>query len=180
VNYLLSLQDLDLEGVVKVAQEGETRVYQQGRALSKVFLIGNLVVEPETKEAIKYFWEANFDPSQTAIVAQPISGLEGDLAGEGEAELMTYEANYLAVQTRAPAKQLLVITDRYDPDWQVKIDGREAGLLRVDLILRGVEVSAGEHLIEFTYRPKHFYQGLFLCGGGILGLMFLCVKARPG
>ena len=173
VRYILSLQDLDIEGLIKIAQEGETRVYRQDRDLPKAFLVRNLLVEAETEEAIKYFWDSNFDPYQTAIVSQPLPDLERDFKEKGKAELITYEANYLAVQIRVPVKGLLVVTDRYDSDWQVKIDGVDAKLWRVDLILRGVEVPEGEHLVEFVYRPKRFYQGLFLAGLGVLGLIFL-------
>jgi uncharacterized membrane protein YfhO len=40
------------------------------------------------------------------------------------------------------------------------VDGRPAKLLRADTALRAVEVPAGRHLVESTYRPASVGLGL--------------------
>ncbi len=59
--------------------------------------------------------------------------------------------------------------------WQVSIDGNEVPLYRVNYLLRGVEVPAGNHQIEFNFRPKSFYVGekISLASSGVLVLLIL-------
>lgn len=57
---------------------------------------------------------------------------------------------------------LLVQSDCWYPGWKVRIDGREAPLLRVDHALRGVVVPSGIHEVEFAYVPRPLITGLFV------------------
>ncbi len=60
----------------------------------------------------------------------------------------------------APA--ILVLSDAYDEDWRVSVDGADAQLYRANYALRGVWLPPGEHTVVFSYRPR-----AFLVGGGV-------------
>jgi hypothetical protein len=47
----------------------------------------------------------------------------------------------------------------YDKGWLAFIDGKEAPYCKVDYVLRGMAVPAGDHTIEFHFRPKSYYMG---------------------
>jgi hypothetical protein len=49
----------------------------------------------------------------------------------------------------------LVLTDLAYPGWVVTVDGRDATLLRVDGVFRGVALSPGDHEIMFAFSPRH-------------------------
>jgi hypothetical protein len=47
----------------------------------------------------------------------------------------------------------------YDKGWNAFIDGKKADYIRVDYILRGMSVPAGEHQIEFRFEPYSYVLG---------------------
>ena len=47
----------------------------------------------------------------------------------------------------------------YDKGWNAYIDGKEAPYCKVDYVLRGMSIPAGDHTIEFRFRPKSYYLG---------------------
>jgi Bacterial membrane protein YfhO len=47
----------------------------------------------------------------------------------------------------------------YDKGWNVWLDGNKADYFRVDYILRGMPVPAGNHLIEFRFEPHSYILG---------------------
>ena len=75
----------------------------------------------------------------------------------GEIELVEYAPNYLKYEYDAPAEALAVFSEIYFPDgWTVKIDGKEADYFVADYILRGMELPAGKHTVEWSFRAPHW------------------------
>ena len=72
---------------------------------------------------------------------------------------MEHTPKHLRYASRSSANGLAVFSEIYYPGWTATIDGREAEVIRVDYILRGLEIPAGEHTIEFTFRPKAYIVG---------------------
>jgi hypothetical protein len=50
----------------------------------------------------------------------------------------------------------------YDKGWDAYLDGKKADYLRVDYLLRGMPVPAGEHTIEFRFEPRSHKLGMML------------------
>ena len=55
--------------------------------------------------------------------------------------------------TTSTADGLLVLHDSYYPGWIAEIDGKEAPILRADILFRAVEVPAGIHRVTFRFAP---------------------------
>jgi hypothetical protein len=63
-------------------------------------------------------------------------------------------------QFSAKTNQFAVFSEvYYDKGWNAFIDGQKADYCKVDYILRGMPVPAGDHKIEFRFEPKTFYTG---------------------
>lgn len=74
---------------------------------------------------------------------------------------------------------LLVVNERFDPDWRATIDGAPAAILPVNGLVRGVVVPEGSHRVHFEYRiPRSFWLGLGLAIAGVLGALFVAPIAR--
>ncbi len=47
----------------------------------------------------------------------------------------------------------------YDKGWNAFIDGKKSDYCKVDYVLRGMPVPAGDHTIEFIFEPSSFKTG---------------------
>jgi hypothetical protein len=60
----------------------------------------------------------------------------------------------------AASNQFAVFSEvYYDKGWDAYIDGKKSSYCKVDYILRGMAVPAGDHHIEFRFEPKSFTTG---------------------
>jgi MYXO-CTERM domain-containing protein len=67
----------------------------------------------------------------------------------------------------------LVLSEGYYPGWRASIDGREAPVVRVNVMMRGVALPAGEHEIEFRFRSRSIEAGAALSLAGLALLVAL-------
>ena len=94
-----------------------------------------------------------------------LRGTRGRVAWEqplqgASARVTEYSANRVAIAAETPAPGTLVLTDLYYPGWEVTVDGTAAEPVKIDEMYRGVRVSAGNHAVVWTYRPRSLYWGL--------------------
>jgi uncharacterized membrane protein YfhO len=67
----------------------------------------------------------------------------------------------------------LVLADTYYPGWRAFVDGHPAQVWRANYGFRAVAVDAGEHEIEFQYRPRSFVLGAAISGVALLAVAVL-------
>ena len=73
-----------------------------------------------------------------------------------------------------------MVADAWFPGWRARIDGRDIPIHRVNQLLRGVIVDAGQHQIEMTFEPRGWRTGVSLTRIGMLALLALaCAWAWP-
>jgi uncharacterized membrane protein YfhO len=78
----------------------------------------------------------------------------------GNIALTEYKPNYLKYNAKANSEQLAVFSEvYYDKGWNAYVDGNEVPHFRVNYILRGLVLPAGEHTVEFKFHPKSYYTG---------------------
>ena len=53
-------------------------------------------------------------------------------------EFKSYSPKQIVFATNATAPSVLLLNDKYDPNWRVTVDGKPAELLRCNYIMRGV------------------------------------------
>ena len=76
---------------------------------------------------------------------------------DGEIALTEYAPNYLKYNYTAAEPVFAVFSEIfYNKGWSVTIDGKRADALRVDYILRGMPLPAGEHTVEWSFRAPHW------------------------
>lgn len=73
--------------------------------------------------------------------------------------LTSHTAKQLRYESQSSAHGLAVFSEIYYPGWEVTIDGEPGEIIRVNYILRGVEIPAGNHTIEFNFKPKAYVVG---------------------
>ncbi len=72
-----------------------------------------------------------------------------------------YHPGFLRLVFRSDQAGFLFWSDGYAPEWEARIDGYSTKVLLAERAFKRVAVPAGEHVIEFEFRPTLF---LVLCG----------------
>lgn len=110
--------------------------------------------------------EASKTSSKIAVIESgtiPVAAT--DLNGaNGSATVTRDSLNQLAVRAELDGDGFLVVSDSFDPDWRVNVDGTPGTIVRANWLFRGVKLSKGVHSVEFSYRPSslHFGAGITL------------------
>lgn len=94
-------------------------------------------------------------------------------------QLTSYKPNHLKYTSSNTNKGFAVFSEMYYKNgWKATIDGKEVPIQRVNYVLRGLEIPAGKHTIEFKFEPQVVKTGstialissllmLVLIGGGV-------------
>jgi hypothetical protein len=120
---------------------------------------------------------STINPAKTAVVNEEFKSALGSwtVADSSATVAMTnYGTNKLtyAVKTSAPAA--VIFSEIYYPaGWVCRIDGNEAPAFRANYILRGVQVPAGEHTVEWSFEPKSYATGVTVNMAGSVTLVLL-------
>jgi uncharacterized membrane protein YfhO len=56
----------------------------------------------------------------------------------------------------------VVLVDGWDAGWRATVDGVATPLLRANVAFRAVRVTAGHHVIDYSYRPPGLAAGLLI------------------
>ncbi len=99
----------------------------------------------------------------------------------GNIILETYKPNHLTYKSNSTKTEFAVFSEIYYPKgWQAYIDNKEVEHINVNYILRGLEIPAGKHTIEFKFEPKSYYIGktIAIIGSLLVLLSFLGLIAK--
>jgi hypothetical protein len=128
-------------------------------------------VELGATDALQQLNSGNIDPRTTASFETTPPAMSAPSSGASESVTVTeYEADHVTLTATAESDGVLVLSDVYDPDWVVRVDGKRSELYVVDGVLRGVALPAGEHTITFSYEPASLRYGLIVSSLTIAGL----------
>jgi Bacterial membrane protein YfhO len=111
------------------------------------------------------------DIHRTALVAGTVPALSGL---PGSATVAVDRPGRIVVNTVAPGRQLLTVSERFDEGWRATQDGRAIPVLRINGDFLGCVIDAGAHEVELRFQPRSFSTGAFVSA---LGLVMLAVAA---
>ena len=135
------------------------------------------------QSTLKTLADTNFDPQQTVLLSAPLPSAPVSNAtneNPGTVEFKSYSPKDIVFSASATAPSVLLLNDKYDPNWRVTVDGKPAELLRCNFIMRGVYLMPGQHTVEFQFSLSHkpLYITLSAIGVGILLCGFLFISGR--
>ena len=128
--------------------------------------------------------DTNFDAWKTVLVSTPLPttpALGITNQNPGAVEFKNYAPKDIMFGAHADTSTVLLLNDKFDPNWSVFVDGRPASLLRCNFIMRGVYLTPGAHTVEFQFELPDgpFYVSLTAIGIGILLAGCLFFSTRP-
>ncbi|RKS14866.1 YfhO family protein [Flavobacterium sp. 120] len=88
--------------------------------------------------------------------------------------LENYKPNYLKYVSNNSKEGLAVFSEMYyGKGWNAYIDGKSADHIRVDYVLRALNVPAGKHTIEFKFEPQVIKTGSTITLISSIGMLLL-------
>jgi len=104
----------------------------------------------------------------------------------GKITLQSYKPNDLVYEADTKEKGFAVFSEIYYPKgWNAYIDGKLTPHTCVDYVLRGMEIPAGKHKVEFKFEPTVYKtgNGIALIGSllvlaGVFGGFFFAFKKK--
>jgi len=73
---------------------------------------------------------------------------------------------------------VVLLKTSYDPSWRAFVDGVEQPVAFMAPSLVGVEVPAGNHTVQFTYKPYSLYPLWFVVAASTLVGLWLIDRRR--
>lgn len=149
--YIVSLSDMPEEPyLTKVFEEGETRVYEDSRALPRVYVVERPIVAYGKEETMNALYVMK-DYRRQAVVEGNISILSIPIRSDESVSSLQYESNRLEIDTVLSVPRLLVVTNAYHPGWQAMIDGKTTMIYRTNYAFQGIVVPEGRHRVTLTF-----------------------------
>ena len=155
-------------GSEMVMDDGDYQLFALEDPLPRAFLATGFTVVPDRAERLKMLGDLSeaVDPRRV-IVERPLALTDPPLGQHlGEASITEYEPLQVSIAVEATHPGLLVLSDTFDPQWRVEIDGVDADVVAVNHLFRGVVVPEGEHVVRFYYSTWPFRLGLVFCSLG--------------
>ncbi len=180
----------ELTAVIK--PNGQYAVFEFAGALPRAKLYADWQVSTNDSVTLTNLANAEFNPVQTVLVAEPLPAPgPGSVTNQnvGTVEFADYAPKRIALQAQVGCPAVLLLNDRFDPNWKVTVDGKPDKLLRCNYIMRGVYLPPGKHTVEFRFEPPigALYVSLVAValGLGLCGLLALYpgkqqVDSSPG
>jgi len=159
-NHQATLNMLNARYVIVPDAEGTPMLRRNSQALGNAWFVEGIRIVDDAEAEIAEL--EHLDPSADAIVHRDFEHLvKGfDPVKGGTIALTEYAPHKLKYTANAQGDQLAVFSEVwYGPDkgWHAYIDGQPAELLRVNYILRALNVPHGQHEIELVFRPAIYY-----------------------
>jgi hypothetical protein len=106
----------------------------------------------------------NFNSKQTCFIdkrfSEQLNGFKIETDTTATIKLTKYQPNKLVYESNAATPQLAVFSEiYYDKGWNAYVDGNLMPHFRCDYVLRGMQVPAGKHSIEFRFEPQAVATG---------------------
>ena len=127
------------------------------------------------------------DQSTAVVDVTKFKLSKNDFSASGSIRLTEYKPNYLKYEADLTEQSLAAFSEVYYPKgWVAKIDGSEVDYLRLNYVLRGIELPKGKHMIEFEFVPHSYHIGnKVMMGSSILiillfvGVAFISFRTMP-
>jgi hypothetical protein len=162
---------------------GRYALFEFTGALPRAKVYSSWQVNTNDQALLKTLADLNFDPAKTVLISTPENGLApaATNVNSGTVEFRSYAPAHIVFSAQTTGPAVLLLNDRYDPQWQIIVDGQPAELLRCNFIVQGVYLpTAGPHTVDFRFllphRPMYVTLAAIALGLGLCGFLFYSTR----
>ncbi|MFN0111596.1 MAG: YfhO family protein [Blastocatellia bacterium] len=172
----------------KLIEFGEVEVYENLKALPRAWFANKAIIAPSA-EALRIVKTGRLADGQAVNFGETVL-LESELFAKrqlkiplansssavansipnsnNDVKVTRYSPNRIELQANNSQPGFLVLSEIYFRGWEVWVDGKRSSVDRVNFTLRGVELSPGNHKVEFVFRAPSFRTGAVYSAIGLL------------
>ena len=161
-----------------VGEADNYRIYKNAQALPWFYLAPRAQVVADEDRVLELLRSGQIDPSAVALVeeALPFELTNPDVISTDRVQVIEHNPpeGFIHLQTQSENARLLVVSENYQSNWSVWVDGQPADMLRVNYVWKGVVLPPGEHRVEFRYRSSILFwsrTATILCALFVVGLI---------
>ena len=144
--------------IIPPQKENEPYSVQRNEgALGSAWFVNNLVEVDNSVEELKTIDSLN--PANSAVVEknQGLKKLIFNKDSSSSINLIKYRNDTSVFETNTTSDHYAVFSEIYYPNgWNAYIDGKKASFQKVNYLLRGMEIPAGKHKVEFIFEPATY------------------------
>jgi hypothetical protein len=152
---------LNTKYVIQKGQDGKEHAIPNSGAFGSCWLVTDILFVDNADQEMKALDSINV--RDTAIVENayknsiPFMPVKDSTAS---IQLIENQNDKISYKFKSKTNQFAVFSEiYYDKGWNAFIDNNPAPYCKVDYVLRGMSVPAGEHTIEFRFEPKSYIMG---------------------
>jgi len=141
------------------------QVQRNPGALGNAWTVDSLIWAKNADEEMAAMRTLN--PARAAVIREEDRASVGNFTpgAPGQIQLTAYKANELTYSVNNPNPVFAVFSEmhyRGNIDWIAYLDGQPVDHIRVNYILRGMPLPAGQHELVFRFAPPSFEKGVKL------------------
>ncbi len=141
-------------------QKGNLRVQENPDANGNVWFVSGLKSVSNANQEIQAL--DSLQTKNEAVINTNKFKIENQFEKDSTAtiQLTKYDVTTLEYQSNTTKNQFAVFSEIYYKDgWNAYVDGKLTPHYRVNYVLRGMEIPAGNHTIEFKFEPTIIKEG---------------------
>ena len=171
---------LNTKYIIKANEEGEDVALLNPDANGNAWFIEKLKVVKTADEEMKAL--DSLRTKDVAVINPTALKIKGKTFGDfqrdslAKIDLIEYKPNHIKYKSTNSNDGFAVFSEMYyENGWNATIDGKEASIYRVNYALRGLEVPAGKHTIEFKFEPQVVKTGSTIVLFSTIGMLLLLI-----
>ena len=176
-NNMEILNMLNVKYVIQTDKEGKEFPTSNPNANGNAWFVSQVKLVSSADEEMKAL--DSLDSKNVAVVNSEDFKLKKTVFTKDTAATVTlenYKPNYLKYVSNNLNEGLAVFSEMYyGKGWNAYIEGKKVEHIRVNYVLRGLQIPAGKHTIEFKFEPKVVKTGSTITLISSMGILLLLI-----
>ena len=147
-----------------VGERGGVWVYERLGVFPEAWLVHQVEVQETEDALLARLNDPALDPWQVALVEQVLPCSLSLTTAQEDVQITQRGNNTIALQVKAAADGVLILSELAYPGWRVFVDGERVPIVRADYTLRAACVPAGTHQVTFSFLPTSLIVGAIITG----------------
>jgi len=166
IKYVLSAKDFSDPNIKTelIGKNDTFSLYQRPDFMPRAWLVDTARVVPDRQTALAQTFDSAFPFRQSVVLeekpgivpvdAAPLSKSARPSQSVKAVPFKLYESNQLEIETSTDKPAMLVLGEKWDPDWKAWLDDKPVKIYCANFAMRGIELPIGKHQLRMEYRPS--------------------------